>query len=227
MKMSLCSAIVLAQATTPQNSSGRGTALATWADLVTATATNGTYTLAPDFSMEGFSDGPPCDPDSDYPCRAINLTKVDVTVVGQGAVLDAGKNGSFFYIASSASLTLKNMTLQNGGWIDATWNGGAVWNGGTFQADSCKFFNNVNGAGGAVFNQGPSQSPNPEFMFNVGVFMANDCNFSSNANSPGSGGAVYNSGGSFTARGCGFFDNVAAASDYFVKLCPTKLQGPP
>jgi hypothetical protein len=99
------------------------------------------------------------------------------------------------------------MTLQNG-WNRWS-NGGAVWNGGTFEADSCKFFNNVvlGADGGAVFNDGTENHETE--LSGGGVFMANDCNFSSNLNNPGSGGAVYNNAGSFTARGCGFFDNMA------------------
>jgi hypothetical protein len=77
--------------------------LPTWAHLATAMATSGTYTLAPGFSMDGYSG------------TRIELTQgIDVTVLGQGAVLDASNKGKFFSIDSGASLTLKDLTLQHG-----------------------------------------------------------------------------------------------------------------
>jgi hypothetical protein len=66
-------------------------------------ATSGTYILAPAFSMDG------------YTGNSIQLKQgVDVTVLGQGAVLDASNQGRFFNIDSGASLTLKDLTLQHG-----------------------------------------------------------------------------------------------------------------
>jgi hypothetical protein len=77
--------------------------LPTWAHLAVAMATSGTYTLAPAFSMDGYSG------------THIELTQgVDVTVLGHGAVLDASSKGRFFFIDSGASLTLKDLTLQHG-----------------------------------------------------------------------------------------------------------------
>jgi hypothetical protein len=78
--------------------------LASWASLANAAATSGTYTLAPSFSMSGYSGG-----------NGLQLASgVAVTVLGQGAVLDASSKGRFFTIAQGASLTLKDLTLQNG-----------------------------------------------------------------------------------------------------------------
>ena len=44
----------------------------------------------------------------------ISISGKSITINGNGAVLDAGKNGRFFYLTSSASLTLYSVTLQNG-----------------------------------------------------------------------------------------------------------------
>jgi hypothetical protein len=44
----------------------------------------------------------------------ISISGKSITINGNGAVLDAGKAGRFFYLASSASLTLYSVTLQNG-----------------------------------------------------------------------------------------------------------------
>jgi hypothetical protein len=94
-----------AQATAPQNlGTWSGGALATWEELVTAVATSGTYALAPGFSMQGFPGG-----------RGLTLRKgVNVTILGQGAVLDASSRGQFFLIETGASLTLKDLTLRHG-----------------------------------------------------------------------------------------------------------------
>lgn len=75
----------------------------TWAHLAAAMATSGTYTLAPSFSMDGYSG------------NGIHLNQgVDVTILGQGAVLDASRKGQFFNIDGGASLNLKDLTLQHG-----------------------------------------------------------------------------------------------------------------
>jgi len=153
--------------------------VATWADLAAAVATSGTYTLAPAFSMDGFSASHG---------QGIGI-EVDVTILGQGAVLDAKEAGTFFFV-NGASLTLKNLTLQNG-YVDYH-QGGAVYNTGTLTASDCHFSGNnayIDGNGGAVWNSG--------------TFTATDCDFSRNgaSRSPGPGpgtnngrgGAVYNS----------------------------------
>jgi hypothetical protein len=93
----------------PQNLSvWSGAGLATWGDLAEAARKSGTYTLVPGtsgtFNMDGYSGG-----------DGIELANgKNVTVLGQGAVLDASKKGQFFNIAQGASLTLKNLTLQHG-----------------------------------------------------------------------------------------------------------------
>jgi hypothetical protein len=72
-----------------------------WAHLATAMATSGTYTLAPGFSMVGYS-------------GTFITVRSNVTVLGQGTVLDASKKGQFFDIGYGGSLTLKDLTLQHG-----------------------------------------------------------------------------------------------------------------
>ena len=160
----------------PSHAASRSSAdVATWADLAAAVATSGTYTLAPAFSMDGFSASHG---------QGIGIG-VDVTILGQGVVLDAKEAGTFF--VNGASLTLKNLTLQNG-YVDYH-QGGAVYNTGTLTASDCHFSGNtayINGKGGAVLNGG--------------TFTATDCHFSRNGVPyspkyyPGQGGAVYNSG---------------------------------
>jgi hypothetical protein len=175
MASTVAALTVLALAGPSHAASRSGADVATWADLAAAVATSGTYTLAPAFSMDGFSRG-----------QGIGIY-VDVTILGQGVVLDAKEAGAFFVIG--ASLTLKNLTLQNG-YFDYH-QGGAVYNEGTLTASDCHFSGNnayIDGNGGAVWNSG--------------TFTATDCHFSRNgaSRSPafpqpaGRGGAVYNSG---------------------------------
>ena len=86
-----------------------GAPLKTWLDLATAMATSGTYTLVPGFSMNGYGGW-------------MGVQKgVNVTVLGQGAVLDASSKGHFFWIHSGASLTLKDLTLQHGSNVVSGW----------------------------------------------------------------------------------------------------------
>jgi hypothetical protein len=84
---------------------------------------------------------------------------------GFGDAIDAGKNGRLFDIASGASLTLENVTLQNGsGGIvpvvgqGATSKGGAIYNQGTLVLSDVMVQNNTAigwvAEGGAIYNQG-------------------------------------------------------------------------
>ena len=58
-------------------------------------------TLAPDFT---------CDYDSQITISA----STNVTIHGNGAVLDAAKQGRFFTVPSGAALALDHVVLQNG-----------------------------------------------------------------------------------------------------------------
>jgi hypothetical protein len=64
------------------------------------------FTLATSFAMGGYT-------------RHISITG-DVTVLGNGAVLDAMAKGRFFDIRGYASLTLEDLTLQHGAVTDQT-----------------------------------------------------------------------------------------------------------
>jgi hypothetical protein len=69
--------------------------------------------------------------------------KQAVTIVGKGAVLDANQKGQFFWVRSGSSLTLENITLQNGYYAHYA-NGGAFFvQGGSLTVKSGKFLNNT------------------------------------------------------------------------------------
>ena len=93
-----------------------------------------------------------CDYDSEIEIKA----GTNVTVLGNGVVLDAVNKGRLFKVAAGASLTLHQLTLQQG---RAVLNvsphdlGGAVYNAGEFRAFDCNFAHNFAGDfGGAVYN---------------------------------------------------------------------------
>jgi hypothetical protein len=84
-----------------------------WAELRNACDLSGAYTLTGGFDSTAYDDliyigwPAPAGP---------NLTKINQTVaiIGNGAVVDASKKGSFFRVMPGASLTLQSITLQNG-----------------------------------------------------------------------------------------------------------------
>jgi hypothetical protein len=51
---------------------------------------------------------------SDYSSQITIPTKTNVTIRGNGAVLDASQKGRFFSVTPGASLALHSLTLQNG-----------------------------------------------------------------------------------------------------------------
>lgn len=110
-----------------------------WTQLKTASTVSGTYTLA----GRSFN----C---SDYDSQIVIGNGVDVTILGNGAVLDAARNGRFFQVNSGASLSLSSLTLQNGRWTD---HGGAIFSEGYLQICSSKFEHNAVtlGSGGGIY----------------------------------------------------------------------------
>ena len=52
---------------------------------------------------------------ADYDSSYIDINNNrSISIVGNGAVLDARKKGNFFHVSSGSSLTLESITLQNG-----------------------------------------------------------------------------------------------------------------
>jgi hypothetical protein len=80
---------------------------ANWTELHAACKYSGSYTLpGTAFSMDGY----------DGSAEGKGVIHLDdnqtITIIGNGAVLDASKKGSFFFVASG-SLTLESITLQH------------------------------------------------------------------------------------------------------------------
>jgi hypothetical protein len=82
-----------------------GETFASWSDLAVAldkTGASGTFALAgSSFDMTGYTTN-------------IDINAGNVTIIGAGAVLDVKEQGSFFYVFAGASLTVTDLSLQNG-----------------------------------------------------------------------------------------------------------------
>jgi hypothetical protein len=170
--------------------------IGTWSALKTAVGAAAgktvTLTLSTPFDMTGFQDGS---------CIDITTAQTAITIVGNGAVFDAGGKDKLFNVYPTVSLEMSNVTLQNaytklhhkrgdvyGGAIN-------VQKGGTTTLSQCIFSGNtcVEGPGGAVYNRGTATLLN--------------CLFSGNAG--GDGGAIYIGGGTATLLNCIFSGNTA------------------
>jgi hypothetical protein len=125
---------------------------------------------------------------------------VNLTIIGNGNTFNGPGFGQylsrFFVVAAGSSLTLEQMTLQNG-CVYATY-GGAIYNSGTLTLSNCTLSGNTSidrsdyvsslrGVGGAIFNAGGT------------VIIANSIlsdNLATGANPMG--GAIYNQSGTVT-----------------------------
>jgi hypothetical protein len=151
------------------------------------------------------------------------LTSNGAANPGYGDVIDAGKLGRLFDVASGGSLTLENVTLQNGK-VEAfapavsAEKGGAIYNQGTLVLDELKVQNNaaigypgkgVDAAGGGVWSNGALT------VENATVFQGNSASGSNEglAGLDGGnafGGAIYTAGGSANITDSTFGPNNSA-----------------
>jgi hypothetical protein len=179
------------------------------ADINYANTNGGTFTiyLQPN---TGFTNGG----------GAIGGTKtVNLTIIGNGITFyGLGYNPSlpnynyldrFFEVAAGSSLTLEQMTLQNG-YVYETY-GGAIINSGTLTISNCTLSGNtcydsdyvssLTGYGGAIANFG-------------GTVIIDNSILSSNyaTGDLPAGGAIYNESGMVTISNSTFIDNIASDS---------------
>jgi hypothetical protein len=131
---------------------------------------------------------------------------------GYGDTIDAGKNGRLFDVASGASLTLENVTLQNGveNWTPGgAAKGGAIYNQGTLVLSQVMVQNNT----AASFGQ--SEADGGGIWSNGSLTVENACVFQGNAAKGGAflppgqggnafGGAIYIAGGTADLTGSTF-----------------------
>jgi hypothetical protein len=143
---------------------------------------------------------------------AIGGTKtVNLTIIGNGDTFNGPGFGQylarFFVVAAGSSLTLEQLTLQNG-CVYATY-GGAIYNAGTLTISNCTlsgntsidrsdYLSSLRGVGGAIYNVGGT------------VIIENSIlsdNLATGANPMG--GAIYNTSGRVTISGSTFTNNSA------------------
>jgi pectate lyase len=113
----------------------------TWGALKSAAEADpqeGTLTLSPSFTMDGF-----VDEDS---VIEITADHADLTIEGSGAIFDAASKGFFFQMKSSFTprLTLRNITMKNGYCPHNVFGGGAIEvENGVLWLEGCTFLNNT------------------------------------------------------------------------------------
>jgi hypothetical protein len=152
--------------------------------------------------------------------------KDSLTIVGNGDTLDANHWGRLFNVASGASLTLQNMTLQNGyayGSGGAA-EGGAIYNQGTLVLSGVGLYGNAavgasgatitkknhppagqDAAGGAIWSNGSLTVENQTVIrHNSATGGAGGYNYTTQQYGPGGnafGGGIYIAGGTATITG--------------------------
>lgn len=163
----------------------------------------------------------------------------DLILAGPGAsqlTLSGGNANRLFTIAGQASVTISNLTLQNGraqtgsdaggtfGYGGAGENGGAVFNSGVLTLAHCVLLDNAAGRGGAGSNfERGGDGGWGGAISNDGTLTLLDCVLAHNAGgqagpglptgSGGSGGAIFNRG-SLLMSGCTLSTNAAGNSPY-------------
>ena len=124
----------------------------------------------------------------------------DLTIVGLGAdqlTIDADNRVRHFQVEPGVTLTMSDVTLDNGNAGEGT-NGGAIYSDGTLVLTDCVLSNNRAGIdGGAIY--GSSQSPS---------ISLTDCDLLSNT-AVGLGGGVYRHNGQLSLSGGRFEQNRA------------------
>jgi len=124
--------------------------------------------------------------------EGININK-NLTIIGKGAdktIIDAQEQGRIFSLTSGNTLTLINITLNNG---NIYGNGGAIYSEGTLKITNCTFTNNIAAIGGAIWNSGDNMNVNDStFTNNYGYFY---------------GGAISNSGDNINVNNSTFTNN--------------------
>jgi predicted outer membrane repeat protein len=119
----------------------------------------------------------------------------NLTIVGNGDSLQRNSKSPAFRlldVAAGASLTLTNLTVQNGLTSGA---GGGILNNGTLSVSGCTVSGNSANGGGGIFNAGTMTIQNSTLSGNSAGF--------------GFGGGIYNEVGSITISGSTLSHNTA------------------
>ena len=123
----------------------------------------------------------------------IEITTPNMTINGNGAVIDMAGAGIRAFYVSASGITIKNLTIKN-----ANYNadkGGAIYFSSSGTVENCNFSGNAGKKGGVIYMCGGSVS---------------NCNFVDNSAS--TGGAIYFFGDG-TVTNCNFINNTASSGD--------------
>jgi len=156
---------------------------------------------------------------SALPALANNLI-IDGT--GQSVTIDGASMFQVFTVNSGATLTLSDLTVQNGSGGLAAFGGGIV-NNGMLTLNNCAILDSFAGFGGAgiyntsmltitnstISHNGTSKTDDGGGINNSGTLNITNSNFSGNA--AAAGGAVENAGGMMTVTNSTFSGNTALA----------------
>jgi predicted outer membrane repeat protein len=129
-------------------STGIASTIASWTSLsssiTSAAGKTVTLTLSAPFDMTGFQTGSYIN---------IGTAQTCITIVGNGAVFDAGGKDRLFVVREAVALVMSNVTLQNGNSRPHGDYGGAIYVGGTVTLSDCTFSGNTapGSAGGALY----------------------------------------------------------------------------
>lgn len=147
----------------------------------------------------------------------LTITK-SLTLIGMGAsptdtIIDGSGTGTVIYIPAGVTVTLINLTIQNGHASDGTilhpdgYDGGGIWNEGTLYLTSCVLRDNqagdggsltyggIGGDGGAIYNTGSATITDCEIYDNrAGDGTDGFFSLHSNGFNGGHGGAIYSTG---------------------------------
>lgn len=154
--------------------------------------------------------------------RGITISK-NINITGQsqsGTIIDAQGANYIFYIGEGYTVTISQLTLQNG---NTTSSGGAIYNNGTLTINKCTFENNTApsttayiGDGGAIYSKGDLTVIDSIFSGNkarwAGGAIASSgtltvVNSRFTGNSASHGGAIHNYQGTLTVNGSNFSGN--------------------
>ncbi len=116
------------------------------------------------------------------------IINTNMTVIGKsrtGTIINAQGNGNIFNITPGVTLTLENLTLENG----YSMNGGAIYNCGNLIVNNCVFTGNTATFGGAIYNY--ADQSNAATTITSSTFTGNIATTA--------GGAIFNSGSKFNA----------------------------
>jgi hypothetical protein len=171
--------------------------------------------------------------DFDYGSSIMTPDDGDITIHGNGAVLDAAKvhgraDGIGFFFFVQGSLKLDSMVMKNavGAMGAAIYLQGQslVLDGISFEdnqatqyccSDSsgdCNTYNSACGNDGGKCNV-PCNGKGGAIMVNTGALAASNCNFAGNRADGGMGGAIFGNNGDITVSNCAFTGNIAGSGN--------------